>query len=73
MYRHENASRRRQGGHRQEAELRRAVDHDDVVMFINLRQRFLHAEKEQTGVAPSERTRRFMLELHQFEVAWNER
>ena len=45
---------------------------DDVIPLIDLRQRLLHTEKEQTRVAARKRPRRLVLELHQFEIARNQ-
>ena len=72
MDRHQHARRGRQRRHGQEPELRRTVDNDDIVPIINLRQRFLHTEEEQARVAARQCPRRFVLELHEFEVSGNQ-
>ncbi len=59
--------------HREETQLWRAVDYDDVVKAFDLRQDFADAGKEHRLRRPRRhRLRRLVLEFHQLEIARNE-
>jgi hypothetical protein len=52
--------------------LRWAIDYDDIIVLLDLSQSVRNALEEQTALLPPrlrERSRRLVLELHQFEIA----
>ena len=71
-----NACRGVQGAHAEVAELRRAVDHDNVEFLLDLADRRADAAEKQLFAAVrsiQHRSRRMMLELHQFEIPGHQR
>ncbi len=69
MHGDEHGGRGAQGTHREEAELRRAVENDEVVVGFDFGQFLRDAREEHLTRTSREHSRRVMLELHQIEVA----
>ncbi|MPM24514.1 hypothetical protein SDC9_70997 [bioreactor metagenome] len=70
--RHQDARGRGKGRHGQEAQLRRAVDHDDIVVTFDAVEGVSDSREESAGAATLDRGRGLVLELHELEIARNE-
>ena len=69
MHGDQYARGRGQRGHGQEAELRWAIDNDDIIVALDAIERVTDSREKSARAATLDRCRRLVLELHEFEVA----
>jgi len=68
----QDARGRGESRHGQEAKLRRAVDHDDIIVAFDTVEGVTDSRKKGAGSASLDRGRGLMLELHELEITRNE-